>query len=113
VALNLRRPHEREEMTSACRSRPRAGAGAEIFHNLIDSGFVGVAIPVNPTAQMIEGVKQLVPNEVPAMHRIVLATDLGDASVEALRYAVALAQTRLGIWRATAGELLAGRTHWF
>jgi predicted CoA-binding protein/GNAT superfamily N-acetyltransferase len=38
-------------------SRTRGRIGSEIFHNLIDSGFVGVAIPVNPTAETIEGVK--------------------------------------------------------
>jgi acetyl coenzyme A synthetase (ADP forming)-like protein len=38
-------------------SRTRGGIGSEIFHNLLSSGFVGAAIPVNAKAEAIEGVK--------------------------------------------------------
>jgi len=38
-------------------SRTRGRIGSEIFHNLLDSGFVGAAIPVNTTADTIEGIK--------------------------------------------------------
>src|SRR5262249_22401004 len=38
-------------------SHMRGRIGSEIFHNLRASGFVGVAIPVNPKAESIEGIK--------------------------------------------------------
>ncbi len=38
-------------------SRERGGIGAEIFHNLVSSGFQGPVYPINPRAEWVQSVK--------------------------------------------------------
>jgi acetyl coenzyme A synthetase (ADP forming)-like protein len=77
-------------------SRRRGTIGGEIFHNLLSYGFKGPVYPVNPTADVVEGVEcypsiEAIPGVVdlavivvPAAKVVEVATECGRKGVKAL-----------------------------